>query len=237
MTHLITLNQAKMLKSKNLGYLSAVLNLSPAFQYKGNNTCPNAGQCKAYCLKFTGRNGMQMAIDARERRTKLFYDERSIFLSMLKADLYSLQLKARKEDLLPTFRFNGLSDIEIEDIFPEIFEEFKAIQFIDYTKIPDRMFKTLPDNYHLTYSVNEKTQAGLVKRIYDQTRFNCAVVFQSLPDKYTMDNQEYSVFNGDESDLRQLDPRGQVIGLRFKNPMHNKVIKGKKLKSGFLILA
>lgn len=237
--HLITTNQVKMLKNTKYGYLSGILNLSPAFKYKGNNTCPNAGQCKAYCLQYSGRNGMNMAVNARERRTKLFYDDREMFKALLIADLYSLRKKALKENLIPTFRFNGLSDIEIEDIFPDIFELFHDIQFIDYTKIPERLFKlNIPENYHLTYSINEHTPKGIVTKILMQTRFNVAQVFNKLPENMyaIVDGCTRPLISGDDSDLRHLDKRRHVVALTYKNAMHNKVLKGKKLKSGFLTI-
>lgn len=237
--HLITLNQAKMLKSYKYGFLSGVLNLSPAFKYKGQNTCPNAGQCKAYCLQYAGRNGMSMAIEARERRTKLFYDDFKMFKALLISDLYALRKKALKENLIPTFRFNGLSDIEIEDIMPDVFELFSDIQFIDYTKLEKRLFKSnIPKNYHLTYSINEKTNDNLVKNIYENTRFNCAKVFNKLPVSMSVliDNKKLKISSGDDSDLRHLDKRGHIVGLTYKTAKFNKVLKNKKLKSGFLTI-
>lgn len=235
--HLITLNQAKMLKSTGKGYLSGCLNLAPAYTYRGFKTCPYAGQCKASCLAYCGRNGMQLAQDARLRRTQLYYDDIESFKALLYADLTSLKLKAIREDLQPTFRFNCLSDIPFELELPEIFTDFPSIQFIDYTKNPHRLFTDLADNYHLTYSINERTPAGLIKRIYKETRFNaCAVFEKPVPSRYSFDGKLWPVITGDDSDLRHLDPRGCIIGLKYKNPMHNKSLKGKALKPGFIIL-
>jgi hypothetical protein len=235
--HLITLNQAKMLKSTGKGYLSGCLNLAPAYNYRGHNTCPYAGQCKASCLQYCGRNGMSMARLARERKTMLFYDDLDTFRYMLFADLAALRAKAKREDVVPTFRFNCLSDISIEDYLPDMFSAFPEIQFIDYTKVYSRMFKELPDNYHLTYSINEKTPAGIINKIYSNTRFNCAAVFEKpVPSRYKFDGKLYPVISGDESDLRHLDPRQAIVGLKYKNPMHNKKLKGKALKPGFIIL-
>lgn len=240
--HLITLNQNKMLKSKPFDHLSAILNLSPAMKYKGDNTCPEHGQCKAYCLQNTGHNRFLVAFMARERRTKLFYDDRKSFLSLLRGDLVSLINKAKRENIKPTFRFNGLSDIAIEHEIPEIFAEFSNIQFIDYTKRYVRLFQKQPSNYHLTYSINEKTPAWIVDDIYQKTRFNACMVFnKDLPRNIAIDDRMYRIIDGDISDLRYLDPLKignlpAIVGLRYKRAFSSKTGKSMKVKPGFINL-
>jgi hypothetical protein len=53
---------------------------------------------------------------------------------------------------------------------------------------------------------------------------NVAVVFDKLPSTW----KGYPVINGDESDLRFLDPKNVIVGLKAKG-------KGKKDASGFVI--
>lgn len=237
--HLITLNQAKMLKSAEFGYISAILNLAPAFKYKGENTCPMAGQCKAFCLQHTGHNRFPTAHAARERRTKLYYDDPTAFYTLLRLDLTSLLAKAKEMRLAPTMRLNGLSDLPWERGFAELFRTFSELQFIDYTKLPYRMFGKLPKNYHLTYSINEKTPPDMVESIYANTPYNCAAVFdvkrgEPLPKTHTINGRRYPVIDGDHSDLRHLDERGAIVGLRYKIAMPTG--KGLKAKRGFIIL-
>ena len=53
---------------------------------------------------------------------------------------------------------------------------------------------------------------------------NVAVVFHKLPETYL----GRPVINGDETDLRFLDPKGVVVGLKAKG-------KAKKDTSGFVV--
>jgi len=196
MTHLLTLSQTKMNKSDTYGYLSAVLHLEPAYKYKGNNTCRFAGKCKATCIAHTGRNRFDNARAARIRRTQLYYEAPVEFYTMLCADIFSLIRKAKRESLIPTVRLNGTSDIPFENddvgSGKNIFQIFPDLQFIDYTKWVARMFVDMPPNYHLTYSINEKTPAGTVARIYRETRYNAAQVFvNNLPKSFTVDDVTY----------------------------------------------
>lgn len=231
-----------MLKSHKKGYLSAILNLEPAFNYRGLNTCPNAGQCKGLCLKGSGRNRFDMAKASRVRKTKLYVDNRKEFYSLLCKDLEALERKAARENLIPTMRLNGLSDIAFEndEVYrgQNIFEMFPEIQFIDYTKRYTRMFSPLPSNYHLTYSINELTPIGIVDSVMIDSRFNCAAVFlDSIPHSFEHYGTRYPVTPGDDHDLRMLDRRGHIIGLRYKLSFHPKTSKAIRPKnSGFIIL-
>ena len=94
--------------------------------------------------------------------------------------------------------------------------------FYDYTKIIGR--KNLPDNYHLTFSKAENN--GRDVAIAQFQGINVAVVFASkvLPKTFN----GLPVFNGDESDLRFLDPGNHVIGLYAKG-------RAKHDQSGFVV--
>jgi hypothetical protein len=220
--HLLTINQVKMQKATKQGYLSAILNLQPAYWYAEQNTCKWAGRCKAICLQHCGRNKFDMSADARIRKTHMYYDNPAKFYSLMIWDIDALIRKANREGLIPTVRLNGLSDIrwqdaDVLDTGKNIFELYPNLQFIDYTKEDDRLFESLPENYHLTYSINEKTIPGMVRSIYKHTRFNAAQVFVGdLPAKFKHDNKLFTVIDGDDSDLRHLDTRQCIVGLRYK---------------------
>ena len=99
--------------------------------------------------------------------------------------------------------------------------EFKHVQFYDYTAIPNR--RNLPANYHLTFSRKEDNQQDVLKAI--KNGFNVAVVFEKyLPQTYL----GLPVFNGDETDLRFTDPKKSIVGLIAKG-------KAKKDESGFTV--
>lgn len=101
-----------------------------------------------------------------------------------------------------------------------IFERFPDIQFYDYTKIPNRRRALDIPNYHLTFSYSARLEfqpyvAQAIKTYGD--KINIAVVFDkrvNLPKIAgcpTFLNR--TVINGDENDLRFLDPEGVVVGL------------------------
>jgi hypothetical protein len=97
------------------------------------------------------------------------------------------------------------------DIFSE--ENDLFVQFYDYTKIPNRKVSHIK-NYHLTYSYAPTTHQYLAKAQDNYgLNVNLAVVFAGALPKYYLGRD---VYDGDESDLRFLDPKGVVIGLKAK---------------------
>jgi hypothetical protein len=107
-------------------------------------------------------------------------------------------------------------------------ERFPAIQFYDYTKNPNRIAAylegKLPANYQLTFSRSEDN--GPIALSILGSGGNVAIVFSSakLPESF----QGKPVVDGDESDLRFLDPRGCVVGLKAKG-------KARRDLSGFVV--
>lgn len=233
-----------MLKSSKLNYLSAILNLQPAWKYKGLKTCPYAGQCASVCLQLTGRNRFDGSRLARERRTKLYVNNKAEFYSLLGQDIEALVRKAKRDKFTGvSVRLNGLSDIPFElDIVRDgknIFELYPRVQFIDYTKDFTRFDRELPKNYHLTYSLNEQSNISIPAKVF-ALGYNVAAVFTTsdLPKTMTLENITYPVINGDISDLRHLDPRGCIVGLKFKRPFNRKSGKamGPEKAPNFVIL-
>lgn len=245
---LLTSNQAKMALSLELGYYSTILQLQPAYTYKRQNTCPWAGQCKAYCLQHTGHNRFDRAQAARIRKTKLFYDRPSEFMALLCHDIDTAQRKADRLGLRLTVRLNGLSDLDWVSVpcldSRNVFERYPETIFIDYTKSIERAFDSLgeefPANYTIVYSYNERSEDSDVAELLDRGG-RVAVVFDiakgnPLPLSRVIGGQCYNVTDGDISDLRHLDPRGWIIGLRYKRAFSAKTGKAMKAKKGFIIL-
>lgn len=232
---LLSENTAKMLKSRELGYYSVVLHLEPAMQYRGENTCPAAGQCKAYCLANGGRMRFDSARYARIRRTRLFYDDLAAFRALLVADIVRAQRKAASLGCKLTVRLNGTSDLDWSRMHvgkTSIFAAFPDVQFIDYTKRTEFFRKRRPSNYSLTYSVSERSDVQQVKRLLKRG-INCAVVFAGeLPEEHL----GFPVVDGDISDLRHLDPRGVIVGLRYKRAFRQDTGKARAVKRGFVVL-
>jgi hypothetical protein len=90
--------------------------------------------------------------------------------------------------------------IRLED-GKNLFERFPDVAFVDYTKIARRFERALPPNYHLTLSRSETNEGECLEAL---TRgINVAVVFERKPAAW----HGFECIDGDEHDLRQLDPR------------------------------
>ena len=233
---LLSVGNPKVLKGMKQGYMTYILHLAPA-DVSGYNTCPKAtAGCKAACLNTAGRGGMfkrgettNVIQEARKRKTRFFFENRGAFMLQLYLDIKKAIKQAEKKDLIPVFRLNGTSDLawekyEVQDN-KNIFEMFPNVQFYDYTKMLNRKVKNIP-NYHLTFSAADGNDKDVRKAI--EQGYNIAIVFGikktlPMPEIY----EGLSVFNGDDSDLRFLDPKGVVVGLYAKG-------KAKKDTSGFV---
>lgn len=215
MFKLLSTANPKIQKGAKLGYLSFILHLSPADVAGAGNTCPKAtAGCKAACLNTAGRGGMftpeqgtNTIQEARKRKTRQFFADKQAFAEVLKADIRKAIKFAAKQGLTPVFRLNGTSDIAWEKY--GIIEEFPTVQFYDYTKILGRKVAHLP-NYHLTFSAADGNDADVAKAIAQG--MNVTVVFDKIPETY----MGKAVFDADDTDLRFLDPKGAVLGLKAK---------------------
>jgi len=227
---LLSIGNPKILKGMKQGYMTYILHLAPA-DVSGYNTCPKAtAGCKTACLNTAGRGGMfkkgettNMIQQARIRKTKFFFEDRENFLATLKDDIRKAIKQSEKKGLIPVFRLNGTSDIAWEKY--GVIQEFPNVQFYDYTKILGRKVNGLA-NYQLTFSAADGNDLDVRRAIKEG--YNVATVFgikksQLMPETY----EGMPVFNGDDSDLRFLDPKGVVVGLYAKG-------KAKKDTSGFV---
>jgi hypothetical protein len=159
---------------------------------------------------------------ARIRKTQLFFNDRNTFMVQLVKDIELAIKQSARLGMIPVIRLNGTSDLAFEKYaavrnsveYKNIFMAFPEIQFYDYTKILGRKIQDYP-NYSLTFSAADSNDADVTKAIAQG--YNVAVVFgvkktEALPESYL----GMEVFNGDESDLRFLDPKGVVVGLYAK---------------------
>jgi len=239
---LLSLGNPKTLKGMKQGYNTYILHLAPA-TLSGHNTCPKATHgCAAACLNTAGRGGMfkkgentNTIQKARIRKTQLFYNDRDQFMSLLVKDIELGIKQSAKAGLIPVFRLNGTSDLSWEKysvtkngvVYTNIFAAFDNVQFYDYTKVLGRKVKNI-SNYHLTFSMADGNYLDCKQAVLEG--MNIATVFgikKNTPMPATFFNSNMPVFNGDESDLRFLDPKGVVVGLYAKG-------KAKKDTSGFV---
>ena len=234
MFKLLSTANPKIQKGTKLGYLSFILHLAPS-DLSGKNTCPKAtAGCAAACLNTAGRGGMfkkgettNMIQKARIRKTVEFFFDRDQFMLDLAYDIQKAVAFAKKQGLTPVIRLNGTSDLAWEKyevpVFctKNIFELFPDVQFYDYTKVLGRKVVDIK-NYHLTFSKADGNDADVAEAIAQG--YNIAAVFDEMPETY----MDLPVINADETDLRFLDPKGCIAGLKAKG-------RAKKDLSGFVI--
>ena len=216
---------AKTVKGQGRGYMTAILYLAPADE-SGYEVCPMASAgCRKACLNKAGMGAFSTVQAARIAKTRLYFEDRAAFMAQLVSEVRAFIRKAIKLGLIPVVRLNGTSDIPWERVPVEgranIMELFPSVQFYDYTKRHNR--RNLPVNYHLTFSLAEDndSRAGAAAT----NGANIAVVFRT--DKFPTTFMGMPVVDGDADDLRFLDGRGVVVGLKAKGP-------AKKDTSGFV---
>ena len=202
------------------------LNLAPA-DLSGYNVCPMASQgCKSACLHTAGNPVFQAQKDkGRINRARFYMQDRDKFMTQLTRELVNFVKWCDKNKKIGVVRLNTTSDISWENY--NLFEKFPMLQFYDYTKIQKRALKfargEYPPNYHLTYSLNEDNYDRAVEVLNEGG--NIAVVFRKdLPNTF----MGKKVVNGDLHDLRYLDPKNVVVGLKAKG-------KAKTDYSGFVM--
>lgn len=263
------INRSQAKKSTGLSYLgnvsssskikknSKVLNIDTFVLYlaphtmSGFNTCPMATKdCISGCLNTSGRAGMEinsenenMIINARIAKTKLFYENRNLFMNWLVAEISAAKKLSEKKGNGFAVRLNGTSDLPWNAYKVNgktIFEIFSNVQFYDYTKVPNR-FDNIPANYHLTFSYTGYNWPA-AKQVLD-SGYNVAVVFD-LYKTYNMRKENikplptmfkgYPVIDGDVTDYRPLDNKGSIVALRFKK-IADKKVAAKVTKSKFVV--
>ena len=232
---LINTGNYKTRKGEAIGYKTIGLHLAPA-DLSGYNVCIKASAgCKAACLNTAGRGAMTSVQRARIAKTRLFIEDQPQFMTRLHADILTAIGSARRANMIPVARLNLTSDISWHSIRiwkgasdkTTLMSAFSKVQFYDYTADASRMMRWLagdmPSNYHLTFSRKENTPDILVDSIV-KSGGNVAVVFDKLPTTW----RGHKVIDGDENDLRFLDPVGVIVGLKAKG-------KAKTDDSGFVI--
>ena len=228
MFKLLSTANPKIQKGTKLGYLSFILHLAPA-DLSGRETCPKrTAGCTAACLNTAGRGGMfkkgettNMIQKARIRKTNEFFNNREQFMFDLYHDIIRARKFAEKQGLIPVFRLNGTSDLswekyEVGTTGMNLFQLFPTVQFYDYTKVLGRKVSQYP-NYHLTFSKADGNDSDVAEALLQG--MSVVAVYDEIPE---------GVPSADETDLRFLDPKGIMLGLKAKG-------RAKKDYSGFVI--
>ena len=185
----------------------------------GKNLCGREGNCRYSCLAFTGQNirchsqkllamELEGAIKYRAIRSWLYNNDRKWFLERLKIEILHHASIAAYSGLKFAVRLNVFSDVD----WREFTATLPEIQFYDYTKYHER---TSTANYHFTYSFTEKMSRADVINLVKSGK-NVAMVIdhgkQPMPEKVA----GVRIYNGDLHDARYNDPKGVIVGLRWK---------------------
>ena len=227
---LLGIANTKTMKGEKLGFRTYIMHLAPS-RLSGYQVCPMASPgCASACLNLSGMGVFSNVQKARIAKTKRFFEDRGAFMDQLVKEVQSAIRSSAKAGLTPVFRLNGTSDIRWETVavfldgfwYTNIMEAFPSVQFYDYTKIPNR--RDIPSNYHLTFSRSEVNEMEALQ-VLSAGVMNVAVVFDTLPKKWA----GVKVVDGTETDLRFLDDRAVVVGLKANG-------KAKKDQTGFTVL-
>jgi hypothetical protein len=159
---------------------------------------------------------------SRIGKTQRFFRDRIGFLHDLhKAIGTTIRLAARR-DMKPVIRLNGTSDLPWERLAyagKTMMEWFPETQFYDYTKSPKRMEAFLsgemPTNYHLTFSRSESNHQ-IAMSILRSGGNVAAVLRMKRHEEMPQFVRNLPVIDGDQHDLRFLDPSPVIVGLRAK---------------------
>lgn len=252
-----SVDSPKAIKAAKWNYLNAINYMAPHKSAGVGNLCSHASPaCIALCLgresgqaamvsKTTGTNAVRQS---RERKARYFMSDRQAYLREMLLHIARAKRAADRKGMTLAVRPNGSTDIAYEGLrvvvdvafaaelsrtcglsiepgVHTIFSAFPTIQFLDYTKNPRRLERPLPANYHLTFSRSETNESEALAILARGN--NVAVVFANgLPATW----HGYRVIDGDEHDLRFLDPRdGVVVGLSPKGH------KAKRDRRGFVV--
>jgi len=227
---------AKTIKGEKYGIKTAILYLMPAMQ-SGVNLCANAviAGCEKPCLFKAGRGAMSNVMLSRLRKTLYFNQYPELFMHQLHNELIRERAKAKRKGYKLIVRLNGTSDIRFENIavggYANIMQALPDIQYYDYTKLANR--KNIPANYDLTFSYSgvEAYQPFVAKAVAKGERI--AVVFRNraIVEAMLANGETFlglPVVDGDDSDIRHIEPKGVIVALYAKGP-------ARRDQSGFVV--
>lgn len=207
-------------KSKKYGELTYSLYLAPA-KTSGYEVCPGrTAECTKLCLNESGMNTMTQDIKGdvinkcRITKTRLFFEDRPLFMKIMISEIRSGITRARKLGYDFSVRLNNTSDISpLDFIFDgkNILELFPDIMFYDYTKVPDRInIIRAYKNYDITFSYTGYNLTKCEEMLLNKIKV--AVVFKIVPATF----MGYPVLDGDAYDMRYKDIEAKIIGLKYK---------------------
>lgn len=189
-----------------------------------NDFCAGASAgCRKGCLVGSGRNVDPAARSKKLGLTDAFVREPHAFARILVERLRRWEVSMKRRGAEPAVRLNVYSDIVWERLWPSLFSHFmprggeRRLQFYDYTKIPGRGPRPLP-NYDLTFSLSENNE-GLSDQALRKGMRLAVVFVGAVPKKGSRifwNGQDYPVVDGDKDDFRIIDPAPSIVALKYK---------------------
>ena len=184
----------------------------------GIDLCPwSTAECETICLGLhSGRNEFENIQNVQRVRTWFLTYHPREFVTIVKFEL-ERALRNRRRAVGPrsfvAARLNAYSDIRWERLAPCLF--MSGIRFYDYTKAPPKVRNNRPANYHLTYSINEKTtERGLAERL---SAGPVAIVGAYRKGQAPLPTSPHApVIDGDKTDARYRDSAGVIVYLSRK---------------------
>jgi len=227
---LLSRGNAKLMKSdRTIG-----LSLAPA-QTSGYEICASRSpECTIHCIHTSGHGGPNFhAKDlpcnpvwvARVLKTLWFFRDRAAFMDQLFRDVANNRDASIRLNVFSDWMWERQSLLVSADYgerygvptgrFSSLMEVFPQTQFYDYTKHAARMHRPRPKNYHLTFSLTETNEVQ-ARRVLS-AGMNVAAVVTSKKG-FLLGSP---IIDGYEDDLRHLDPKGSVVGLKPKGTLRN----------------
>lgn len=188
--------------------------------------CTFASKCQFTCLLETGNIQLDTSARSRYCKTWFWLTEPLAFLRLLISEIVNHSFKSKQMGMYSYFRLNGLSDVFWEN-YLDIPRMIRAIPgfggLYDYTKAPLSRRGTINDTnqYHLTYSWDEKKHAERNAIEYQNAGHSVSIVVPSVKhkkDKELLDliRDNECVVDGDLHDGRFTDPYFGIVLLRNK---------------------
>jgi hypothetical protein len=232
--------------SSGAGVSTTGLNLAPHATAGLHNfdVCPNASkECRSSCLGLTAGGNKQYpdnALSSKVLRTHFLAHHPEHAARLIDKEITNHKKKAAKEGMKAGIRMNITSDLAWEHHAPQMFEKHKDVQFYDYTKMHNRVMRSLapkkdpqdfhnsmghPSNYHLTLSHtgtghDESNDHHVIKVL--EHGGTVASVFKRNKEGHlpthiedVQTGKRYPVKNGDNDD-NTFDRPKAVSGLKLK---------------------
>jgi hypothetical protein len=213
-------------KGEAEGFLTAMMYLAPHTMAGGKSLCPHSTPaCRAGCLFSAGRGTTPRVINARLRRTLWYLERRDSFFDQLVGELFHMQGAADEAGLELAIRLNGTSDIlwerEVLEEGRTLFDLFPRATFYDYTRTP-AAHRKVPPNWRLTFSLADDPLERAVEHL--RAGRSVAAVAPEAEKEWVggwieVGEHVVTVVDGDEHDLRFLDPAPALVLLKPKGAL------------------